>query len=445
MLGVCLMTNNKFDFSVDKQLDILYFLLDKSIFNKYYRIVSPSFFTEYVLQDIFSVYKEFFIKYEDTPANSILKDLLNDFIAVSNKSITEYDKILVLLENRTINVNYIEDELKEFIRNTAVKLAVKAAYTRIGTSEDKLMVSNIEKALAITSNIDEDDTYDYKERFESRRKLVIDDIRIANAVPTLIPTFDMLTKGGAGAGELITVIARSGAGKSVFLVNIARGAILTNKNVLYITLELTATQIARRLDSCICNYAYEEVKNKLDKIEYRLGELAANVKIKYWPARSISVSEIKEYIKQLQRKTGFTPDILIIDFAEYLTSTYTEERFRIKDIYANLKGLAGFFQIPVYNAHQASVVKLKHGYTKDDEEIEDTSVLTSDDISEAKVGVSGQSDFVLSLNQTQKERDNGTMRLWLEKVRDAPGKITIYMKYEQAKFRMTEIGKEVKF
>jgi replicative DNA helicase len=53
--------------------------------------------------------------------------------------------------------------------------------------------------------------------------------------------------GGAEGGDVITFVARPGMGKSYLLTNIARQAWLEGNNVLFVTMEMTGPQIARRM------------------------------------------------------------------------------------------------------------------------------------------------------------------------------------------------------
>lgn len=53
--------------------------------------------------------------------------------------------------------------------------------------------------------------------------------------------------GGAEPGDVITFVARPGMGKSYILTNMARTAWLEGQNVLFVTMEMTGPQIARRM------------------------------------------------------------------------------------------------------------------------------------------------------------------------------------------------------
>jgi replicative DNA helicase len=53
--------------------------------------------------------------------------------------------------------------------------------------------------------------------------------------------------GGAEGGDVVTFVARPGMGKSYLLTSIARQAWLEGNNVLFVTMEMTGPQIARRM------------------------------------------------------------------------------------------------------------------------------------------------------------------------------------------------------
>jgi replicative DNA helicase len=60
------------------------------------------------------------------------------------------------------------------------------------------------------------------------------------------PFLDEMT-GGAEGGDVITFVARPGMGKSYILTSIARQAWIEGNNVLFVTMEMTGPQIARRM------------------------------------------------------------------------------------------------------------------------------------------------------------------------------------------------------
>ena len=79
-----------------------------------------------------------------------------------------------------------------------------------------------------------DDRYDFYHREEEK-------------IPFDLEYFNKVTKGGLPNKTLNICLAGTGVGKSLFMCHMASANLLMNKNVLYITLEMSEERIAERI------------------------------------------------------------------------------------------------------------------------------------------------------------------------------------------------------
>ena len=84
-------------------------------------------------------------------------------------------------------------------------------------------------------------------------------------IPFDLEYFNKITKGGLPNKTLNIVLAGTGVGKSLFMCHQA-SCLMMNKNVLYITLEMSEERIAERIDSNIMNVPMKELPDMNKKM-----------------------------------------------------------------------------------------------------------------------------------------------------------------------------------
>jgi hypothetical protein len=138
---------------------------------------------------------------------------------------------------------------------------------------------------------------------------------------------------------------------------------------------------------------------------------------------------------------GFNPDLVIVDYADLLKGVGSRHAVRndimLGNIYEDLRGMAGTYQIPVYTASQANRSALE-----DD-------IIEADKIAESysKVMVA---DFVVSLSRKMTDKISGTGRWHVIKNRFGPDGLTFPSKMNMSISKIdiyaenTVLGKEAK-
>ena len=153
--------------------------------------------------------------------------------------------------------------------------------------------------------------------------------------------------GGLNKGELNIFAGGSGAGKSLFLANLGVNWAQAGMNVIYLTLELSESLVAMRVDSMMTGVASREIFKDLDSVEMKVkmqGKKSGRLQIKYMPSGK-TPNDVRSYIKEYEVKTGEKVDVLLIDYLDLLMpngAKISAENLYVKDKYVSeeLRNLA---------------------------------------------------------------------------------------------------------
>jgi replicative DNA helicase len=139
-------------------------------------------------------------------------------------------------------------------------------------------------------------------------------------VSTGWPAIDRKLFGGFNRGELNIFAGGSGAGKSLFLQNLAVNWSIAGLNVAYISFELSEALAAMRIDAMTTNIPTRQVMKQMADVEIKVKMLkkkSGNLQLKYLPASS-TVNEVRSYIKELELKQKKKIDAVLIDYLDLM-------------------------------------------------------------------------------------------------------------------------------
>jgi len=139
----------------------------------------------------------------------------------------------------------------------------------------------------------------------------------------------------------------SGAGKSLFLANLAVNFVMSGLNVIYLTHELSEELVSMRIDSMVTGIASRDIFKQIDDVEAKVrvtSKRAGSLQVKYMPSGK-TANDIRSYLKEYQIKTGKKPDVLLDDYLDLLMpmgKKISAENLFIKDKYVSeeLRNLA---------------------------------------------------------------------------------------------------------
>ena len=395
-------TFSKFGYSFQIKL-IAALFKDRVFLQQINDILKPEFMESEANQWIVKTIINYFTTYSSLPTLEVMKVKLDD---VDNDVLktTIIDTLKqVTKQFETPDIKFIEQEALDFCKNQTLKAAIMESVNLLQVGEydsikhiiDAAMKAGVERDIGHMYNIDVDDRFS-----ESTRK----------TVQTGWNVIDDLMDGGLGPGELGIFVAPAGIGKSWGLVNVAANAVKKGLNACCYTLELGAPYVGLRFDSVFTGIPAQNLKYHIEEVKECVSKLQGNLVVKYYPTKSATVNTIKAHLDRCQMQ-GFKPDIIVVDYADLLRGTGKEVRHELGNIYEDLRGLAGEYEIPVWTASQAN-----------------RSALEDDVIGAEKIAESYSkimtADFVLSLSRKIEDKVAGTGRWHVIKNRFGPDGIT---------------------
>jgi replicative DNA helicase len=183
-------------------------------------------------------------------------------------------------------------------------------------------------------------------------------------------------------------------------------------NVVHYSLELNEAYVGLRYDSAFTGIANQNLKYHKDEVKDKIEEIKGELVVKYFPTKTASVHTLGAHLQKL-KTLGKKFDMVVVDYGDILrdTGNAREVRHALGNIYEDLRGLAGEFEVPIWTASQANRSAL------DEEVIEATKVAES----YQKVMTA---DFVVSLSRKVEDKIANTGRFHVIKNRFGPDGLT---------------------
>lgn len=225
--------------------------------------------------------------------------------------------------------------------------------------------------------------------------------RKIKGLSTGIPSLDKALGGGYMDKTLNLISAPSHGGKSALLASISANMVLSGKNILYITLEMSEEETAKRIDANILDIDINEfsdtpietITNKFNQVKDKLGELV----IKEYPAGTFNTLHLEGLMNELAAKKFF-PDIVMIDYLGLMASSRTTlanaggSYMYIKQIAEECHGFAKKNSLPVVSAAQLNRASFGN------------SEVGMENISES-IGLAATADTMIAMVATEQMRE----------------------------------------
>ena len=409
-------------------------------------LVKPSYFTNKAHQKMCSIAFTFFKQYRLLPRK--------DFLIQEVKTGSKDDKSLLfyLAEINTVYDyfdpgmdarDYLMDKITYFAKMQAFRNAFHSGLKLLDDNPEseenwQKIYGEIEKVVTTTANYDLGTDYfkSIKDRYEEMAEEGLNEDRFILGLEGV----DLeIAGGGYLAGEMISIVAGSGVGKSVMLACIAATNLLRGKKGVYITLELAERKVADRMDAILTGFPVqcllshkEEIFDKLGKLDGVDYDSTLPLVIKQFPAGMASVNTIRAYISQL-RFHGFDPDFVIVDYVGEMQDYPGMKTYESREkIVRDLRGMATEEQVFLATAMQPNRGSKEDQKTGKDHRIDDSNLADS-------FGQIRPLDGCISLNQNDVEKELGVGRAYIIKQRDGKSRYQIYLKFDKENLRITEI------
>ena len=207
------------------------------------------------------------------------------------------------------------DEYERFARHKELESAILASADMLEKGEYGSVEEKIKKAVQV--GLTKDMGLDYFEDPKARLQALKDN---NGMVPTGWKNFDKKLFGGFNRGELNIFAGGSGAGKSLFLQNLACNYAEQGLNVCYVTLELSEKLTAMRIDAMMTETPTREIYKDLDTVDLKVkmkAKTSGKLRIKYISSGATAL-DIRAYIKEFEIQHNLTCDVILIDYLDLL-------------------------------------------------------------------------------------------------------------------------------
>lgn len=213
---------------------------------------------------------------------------------------------------------------------------------------------------ALSVSFDVSIGHDYFEDSEIRYKYYT---KREEKIPFALDYFNKITLGGVYRKSLNLFYGGVHAGKTGIMCSLAADHLRLGYNVLYISLEMSENQIAKRIDANLLDIPMNHFEG-IDENSFinRLAVLHkkynGRLKIKEYPTSAAHVGHFRALLNEYKFKQGFVPDIIYIDYLNIAAS----QRFKagsnsnsyeyVKAISEEVRGLGVENNLCIFSATQ---------------------------------------------------------------------------------------------
>ncbi len=342
--------------------------------------------------------KEYFLEFKKEPTLEALKisiediqdDILKTSVISNLKDVYNY--------READDLDFVQKKMIEFCKNQSLKNAILKSVDLLQIGEYDKIKTVIDKAMkaGTLSDLGHDYINELLSRFEESTR---------DTIKTPWDVINDVMDGGLGKGELGVVVAPAGIGKTWFLQSIGADAVKRGKSVVHYTLELNQAYVGLRYDTIFTGIPTANLKYSMSDVEKIISKLTGNLLIKYFPTRTASVQTLSAHLKNLELHDKM-PDVVLVDYADILrdTSGIKDYRLQLGNIYEDLRGLAGEYDIPIWTASQANRSSLEE------------DVIEADKVAESYSKVM-TADFIMSVSRKATDKIANTGRVHIMKNR----------------------------
>jgi len=223
-------------------------------------------------------------------------------------------------------------------------------------------------------------------------------------------------------------------GKSLIMGSMAVGNALDNKNVLYVTCEMSKQKIIERVLANTFDVEIGDLK-KIPKNKFKdhftniRKTLKSKLVVEEYATRTINANHIRNLVKELRVKKKLIPDIIYIDYVEIMCPIHRNKGdnsyAEVKRISEELRGVAVELGIPIVSAVQTN----RDGFGSG--ELDLTNISQS-------IGTAATADIIIGVTQTAEMRGRGMFYWQLLKNRSGINKKGFFVMVDYYKMRISD-------
>lgn len=409
-----------------EKLLIYYLFKDEDVREKVVPYLEPELFLNHTNIQIIKEIKKFIGKYENFPKVSELKLFINStetyesLIEIMNIDVSDYSK------------DFILEQIEENFRKSLLTNSMVAINEKMNDSTSNMQdwPEKIREALAFSFDTNIGTSF-----LEDCEKMYDEMHNKDNVVSTGIKALDELTEGGSHEKTLNLILAGINVGKSLSLCSLSCGFLAQNKNVLYLSLEMSEQKIFERIianmfDIDLVNLKQMDKLAFLRKYENIRKKLKSNLVAIQYGAKSLNSAKIRAVLKELWNKKKFKPDIIVVDYLG-LMSTNSKSKDansynELKTISEELRAIAVEENMIIWSAMQVNRGGIKSA------ELDVTDIADS-------IGTAATADLILGLTTNDELKQAGRYSAMIIKNRYGLNQQKVYIGVSYSKMRIYDI------
>ena len=384
----------------------------------------------------------------------LVADIMDD---PNNKRAPTFRRVIAAMMDlaTTINTVYVMDTLTTFIQMQKFKAAILSSAEKLNTVQE-VAVPEIKKIWNDLLKIRENN-FDPGMRLADYPRMLDHFEKRAVEFKTGIPELD--ARGIIPARqEVILFLAPPKRGKSWWLINLTKQALLQRKKVALVSLELSEEMCLQRVIQSLWGvskhdepnpvlrfdidelnqlrefeeedvrpeFTYDSAEIRLE-LETRMEHFGArfqnNLIIKRFAPRSIDIAGIASYLDNLEMVTGFIPDMLVLDYIGRTKTDLKHHRLNLSTEFEEFRGLCVERNMAGVTAHQTHRDGARAVAVQSTHISEDFSFIMT-------------ADNVITFSATEMERRLGLARLRVTEARSEAGEfgVLISQSYRTGQF-----------
>ena len=225
---------------------------------------------------------------------------------------------------------------------------------------------------------------------------------------------------------------------SIFLANWAVQAMKHGHNTLVYTLEIAEERLSMRHDAILTKIPVDELLLDVDAIKAKYKMFAkiskADMQIKEFPTKGVSINHLKSHYEQLNLYEDFEPEIIFVDYAGLLRPSFRvgDNYEDLRTIFEELRGWAVELDIPIVTAAQTNRKSIdEKGGTKE--------IITMAQVADS-LGIAQTLDVFMTITQSRTEKEEGRINLYIDKSRNGESSKSIELSIDYKNFIIEEMG-----
>jgi archaellum biogenesis ATPase FlaH len=362
------------------------------------------YFTSDTEKQLYKIINAFVETYNKLPTKEVLGVSIEKLKGLTEDQYKALSERVETLENlKSEDSSWLIEETEKHCQDRAIYNAIMDSIQIIDNKKTDIGRGAIPELLstALSVSFDTDIGHDFIENAADRYEYYH---RTESKLPFDLEMMNTITKGGLKRKTFNILMAATGIGKSLFMCHFAAANIAQGKNVLYITMEMSEEETAKRVDCNLLNISMDDLdmlpkETYIKKIEKLNTKVMGKLIIKEYPTSSAGSGHFRHLLNELKLKKNFEPDVVYIDYLNICSSARVKlggsmnSYGYIKAIAEELRALAVEFNVPIVSATQYN----RDGYGNSDVDLTNTS---------ESMGITHTADLILALISTEELEDS---------------------------------------